>query len=313
MKKGQKTTKKTGTIKGTKINKFKDQVMTFKTVSLKTLKHNPLNPVIRTDDTNYAFKALVNNIRKNGLLVPIMVANNHMVIDGNRRLRALELLNVKKVPVVMHNSISHLTFDDLFVSCNEDTMKITIPADLQRAEEIFSKKNTGLYRIGLGFDVHRFGKGQHVNLCGIEVPHNQGLIGHSDADVCLHALTDAILGAIAKGDIGELFPDNQARWKNESSSTFLRHAKSLVEAAKGKIINVDLNIICESPKISDYRTEMRQTLATLMDLSIDQISVKATTTERLGFLGRVEGIAAQAIAMLYLSNNVNISDDQSVL
>ena len=153
MKKGQKTTKKTGTKRNiisnarAEITEFKDQVMTFKTVLLKTLKHNPLNPVIRTDDTNHAFKTLVTNIRKNGLLVPIIVANDHMVIDGNRRLRALQLLNVKKVPVVMHNSTSHLTFDDLFVSCNEDTMRINACQELERYLNGAKVKSSTYYAI----------------------------------------------------------------------------------------------------------------------------------------------------------------------
>ena len=138
MKKGQKTTKKTRTTRSlvtsvhNEMTEFKDQVMTFKTVLLSSLKHNPLNPIIRTDETHHAFKTLVNNIRKNGLLTPITVANDNMIIDGNRRVRALKILKVKKVPVIMHNSTSHLTFDDLFVACNEDTMKINACQELER-------------------------------------------------------------------------------------------------------------------------------------------------------------------------------------
>ena len=138
MRKSHKTTKKTGTVKSltnkavAQITEFKDQVMTFKTVLLSSLKFNPLNPVIRTDETHHAFKALVNNIRKNGLLTPIVIANDNMIIDGNRRTRALQLLGVKKVPVIMHNSTSHVTFDNLFVACNEDTMKINACQELER-------------------------------------------------------------------------------------------------------------------------------------------------------------------------------------
>ena len=153
MKKGQKTTKKTGTKRNlinnarAEITEFKDQVMTFKTVLLKTLKHNPLNPVIRTDDTHSGFKALVSNIRKNGLLVPIIVANDGTVIDGNRRLTALTILGVKKAPVVMHNSTSHKNFDDLFVACNEDTMIINACQELERYLNGAKVKATTHYNI----------------------------------------------------------------------------------------------------------------------------------------------------------------------
>ena len=148
MKKGQKTTKKTRTTRSlvtsvhNEMTEFKDQVMTFKTVLLSSLKHNPLNPIIRTDETHHAFKTLVNNIRKNGLLTPITVANDNMIIDGNRRVRALKILKVKKVPVIMHNSTSHLTFDDLFVACNEDTMKINACQELERYLNGAKVKNT---------------------------------------------------------------------------------------------------------------------------------------------------------------------------
>ena len=153
MKKSHKTTKKTGTVKSlinnttATVTEFKNQVMTFKTVLLSSLKFNPLNPVIRTDETHYAFKALVNNIRNNGLLAPIIVANDNMIIDGNRRVSALKLLNVKKVPVIMHNSTSHVRFDNLFVSCNEDTMKINACQELERYLNGAKVKKTTYYSI----------------------------------------------------------------------------------------------------------------------------------------------------------------------
>ena len=153
-------------------------------------------------------------------------------------------------------------------------------------------------RTGLGFDAHRFGPGDRVWLCGVEVPHDHGLVGHSDADVGLHALTDAILGAIAAGDIGDHFPPSDPQWKGASSDLFLKHAADLVASRGGKVVNVDVTLICERPKIARHRLAMRQRIADILGLDIDQVSVKATTTEGMGFAGRGEGLAAQAIAVV---------------
>jgi 2-C-methyl-D-erythritol 4-phosphate cytidylyltransferase / 2-C-methyl-D-erythritol 2,4-cyclodiphosphate synthase len=155
-------------------------------------------------------------------------------------------------------------------------------------------------RTGQGFDVHRFGPGDHVWLCGIKVPHNQGLIGHSDADVGLHSLTDAILGAIAKGDIGQHFPPSEERWRGVPSHQFLTHAASLVRELGGRIEHVDITLICERPKVSPHREAMIIRIAEILGLDAGRVSVKATTTEGLGFTGRAEGIAAQAIATVTL-------------
>ena len=157
-------------------------------------------------------------------------------------------------------------------------------------------------RTGLGFDAHRFGPGDRVWLCGVEGPHDHGLVGHSDADVGLHALTDAILGAIAAGDIGDHFPPSDPQWKGASSDLFLKHAADLVASRGGKVVNVDVTLICERPKIARHRLAMRQRIADILGLDIDQVSVKATTTEGMGFAGRGEGLAAQAIA------TVNVPD-----
>lgn len=151
-------------------------------------------------------------------------------------------------------------------------------------------------RTGMGFDVHRLVAGEQLWLGGIQIPHDKGLSGHSDADVALHALVDAILGAIGAGDIGEHFPPSDDRWKGASSDKFLSHAAKLVTEAGYRIGNVDLTIICEAPKIGPHRDAMRDCIARLLSVDIAQVSVKATTTERLGFTGRGEGIAAQAIA-----------------
>lgn len=172
-------------------------------------------------------------------------------------------------------------------------VKITTIADLVDAESRVS----GGYRItrtGIGFDVHRLGPGDRVIICGVEIPHDGALIGHSDADVGLHAITDAILGAIAAGDIGSHFPPSDDRWRGADSSVFARHAAELVRARGGRIENIDVTIICERPKIGPHRPAMVGRLAEIFDLSPDFVSVKATTSEGLGFTGRGEGIAAQA-------------------
>jgi len=153
-------------------------------------------------------------------------------------------------------------------------------------------------RIGTGYDVHRLADGEELWLCGVRIDHPRGLAGHSDADVAIHALVDAVLGGIAAGDIGSHFPPSEPQWKGASSDRFLAHAVTLVTEAGYRIGNVDLTIICEAPKIGPHRETMRARLAELLGTPIDAVSVKATTTERLGFTGRSEGIAAQAVATL---------------
>ena len=175
-------------------------------------------------------------------------------------------------------------------------MKLTYPEDFAMAEALLPKT----FRIGQGYDVHRWGPGTSVWLCGVEIPHDQTLIGHSDADAGLHALTDAILGAIADGDIGDHFPPSDPQWKGTSSDRFLVYAAERVAARGGRIVNVDVTLICEQPKVKPHRQAMRQRLADLLDLPLDGVSVKATTTEGLGFTGRSEGLAAQAVVMVEL-------------
>ena len=155
-------------------------------------------------------------------------------------------------------------------------------------------------RTGSGFNVHRFAEGDGVWLCGIKIPHTHRLDGHSDADVALHALTDALLGAICDGDIGQHFPPSDQRWKGAASDIFLRHASSLVSARGGRITHVDITILAEAPKISLHRQALRQSVADLLGLDVGRVSVKATTTEGLGFTGRREGIAATASATITL-------------
>ncbi|UWQ12260.1 2-C-methyl-D-erythritol 2,4-cyclodiphosphate synthase [Aliiroseovarius crassostreae] len=153
-------------------------------------------------------------------------------------------------------------------------------------------------RVGQGYDVHAFEAGDHVILCGVKIPHERKLKGHSDADVGMHALTDAIYGALADGDIGQHFPPSDPQWKGAESDIFLRHAVGRARDRGYRISNVDVTLICERPKIGPHAIAMRAALATIMGLEPDQVSVKATTSERLGFTGREEGIASMAVATL---------------
>ncbi len=184
------------------------------------------------------------------------------------------------------------------VEGSEDNIKVTTPEDLIRAERFLG---AGEMRTGLGIDAHRFGDGDHVMLCGIAIPHTAGLEGHSDADVGLHAVTDALLGTIGAGDIGSHFPPSDGQWENAPSDVFLRHAGELVSARGGRISNLDVTLICEVPKIGPHREAMARRIAEILGIAEDRVSVKATTTDRLGFAGRGEGIAAQAVATISLT------------
>jgi 2-C-methyl-D-erythritol 4-phosphate cytidylyltransferase/2-C-methyl-D-erythritol 2,4-cyclodiphosphate synthase len=168
--------------------------------------------------------------------------------------------------------------------------KLTFAADFRAAALAM--------RIGTGFDVHRLAQGEELWLCGVRLEHDKGLAGHSDADVGLHAVVAAILGACAQGDIGEHFPPSDGRWKGAPSDKFIAGAVELADEAGYRIGNVDVTLICEAPKIAPHRDAMRRKLADLLGVDLLQVSVKATTTERLGFAGRGEGIAAQAVATL---------------
>ncbi|HEY4134247.1 MAG TPA: bifunctional 2-C-methyl-D-erythritol 4-phosphate cytidylyltransferase/2-C-methyl-D-erythritol 2,4-cyclodiphosphate synthase [Alphaproteobacteria bacterium] len=185
---------------------------------------------------------------------------------------------------------------------SEDNFKITTEGDLARAERQLLAA-LGDVRTGFGVDVHAFGPAgekDHVTLCGLRVPSPRGLVGHSDADVGLHALTDAILACIGDGDIGSHFPPSDPQWKGVDSALFLRHAVERVQAKGGVIAHLDVTVLCELPKVSPHREAMRARIAEIAGVSVGRVSVKATTTEKLGFLGRGEGIAAQAVATVRL-------------
>jgi 2-C-methyl-D-erythritol 4-phosphate cytidylyltransferase/2-C-methyl-D-erythritol 2,4-cyclodiphosphate synthase len=183
------------------------------------------------------------------------------------------------------------------VDGEERNLKVTQREDFAVAEAMLGG---GDMRSAGGFDVHKFTKGDHIWLCGLKVPHSQGLEGHSDADVGLHAITDALLGCIGDGDIGMHFPPSDDRWKGAPSWKFLDHAASLVRNKGGVITHVDVTLICERPKVGPHREAMKAKIAEILKLEPDRVSVKATTTEGLGFTGRQEGVAAQAIASVRL-------------
>ena len=186
---------------------------------------------------------------------------------------------------------------------DEDNLKLTWPEDFARAEAILARRQTTTeapldIRTGNGFDVHRFGPGTHVWLCGVKVPHHRALQGHSDADVGMHALTDAIYGALAEGDIGRHFPPSDPQWKGAASHIFLRHAAERAAARGFRLTHADVTLICERPKVGPHAAAMQDALAAILGIEPARVSVKATTSERLGFTGREEGIAAIATATL---------------
>lgn len=185
------------------------------------------------------------------------------------------------------------------VAGSDDNLKITHPSDFARAEKILGASMD--IRLGNGYDVHRFGTGDHVILCGVPVDHSRGLQGHSDADVGMHAVTDAIYGALAQGDIGRHFPPSDPQWKGAASEIFLKHAVDLARSMGFALSNVDCTLVCEYPKVGPHAAAMQAEMARILGISADRVSVKATTSERLGFTGRGEGIAALATAALVKS------------
>jgi 2-C-methyl-D-erythritol 4-phosphate cytidylyltransferase/2-C-methyl-D-erythritol 2,4-cyclodiphosphate synthase len=187
----------------------------------------------------------------------------------------------------------------VIVMGSEANVKVTTADDLVAAERLIAARQADI-RVGQGFDVHPFGPGDGLMVCGVRVAHSGGVVGHSDADVGLHALTDAVLGAIGAGDIGMHFPPSDPQWKGASSDRFLAHAVEMVRARGGGIAQLDVTIICERPRIGPHRAAMVERVAAIAGIAADRVSVKATTTEKLGFTGRGEGIAAQAIATVRL-------------
>lgn len=186
------------------------------------------------------------------------------------------------------------------VQGDRDNFKITHPEDFALAERLIAGDYAMETRIGTGYDVHEFEPGDAVWLCGVRIPHHAKLKGHSDADVGLHALTDAILGAIGEGDIGHHFPPSDMQWRGAASTVFLKHAGELVARAKGRIVNLDVTMVCEAPKIGPHVPAMRQIIAETLGISVSRVAIKATTNETLGFIGREEGMVAMASASVEL-------------
>lgn len=187
----------------------------------------------------------------------------------------------------------------IVVAGSDNNTKLTTSEDFSAAERRLVG-NVPSVRVGQGYDVHAFGPGDHVWLGGVRIPHDRGLVAHSDGDVALHALTDAVLGAIGAGDIGTHFPPSEARWRGASSDRFLAHAARLVASKGGRIVNVDVTIVCEAPKVGPHRAAMAQAIALAAGIAADRVSIKATTSEKMGFTGRGEGLAALALATVVL-------------
>lgn len=245
--------------------------------------------------------AVVDSLRRGGSTIEAEVSRDNLWrVQTPQGFRFAEL-------AAAHASASEGATDDAevlraagyavrLVEGDERAMKVTVPQDFEAAERLMQWATLS----GSGYDVHRFGPGDHVWLCGVAVPHDFGLVGHSDADVGLHALTDALLGALGEGDIGTHFPPSDAKWRGASSDRFLAHAAGLVRAAGGRILHCDVTLICEAPKIGPHRPAMLARLGEILADHAPRLSVKATTTEGLGFAGRREGIAAQALATIRL-------------
>lgn len=220
----------------------------------------------------------------------------HAILEAHRAARGESLSDDAAVA-------AHAGLRVVLTSGDEDNLKITTENDLARASRVLAHGAPAAAcetRVGTGFDVHRFGPGDHVMLCGVAVPHERGVIGHSDGDVALHALVDALLGAVAAGDIGMHFPPADEAWRDADSARFVTRALDLLAEREAVIGHVDLTLICQRPRIGPYRDAMTARLAALLGLPPDRIGLKATTTEGLGFTGRGEGIAAQAVATVRL-------------
>lgn len=217
------------------------------------------------------------------------IANKYFQAFDNRNLQS-EFLDDVQIAAFAGLNIKA-------IDGSKSLSKITFPEDFEDLEHILKGRKT-MTRTGTGFDAHRFCDGEFVTICGHKIPHSNGLEGHSDADVAWHALVDAILGAIGEGDIGRAFPPSDAKWKNAPSSIFLEFAASKVKEIGAKINNVDLTIICESPRISPFNEIISQNTAKILGIELNQVNIKATTTEKMGFTGRKEGIAAHAIATI---------------
>lgn len=281
--------------------------------------HDAARPFVSHD----VIDRLINRLKDESAAIPVLASVDTMVqIDGDRLNRTVDRNSLWRVQtpqafdfgklVAAHDDFpaNQDATDDAqifraaghavaVVAGDEALKKYTMPAD-------FGQKGGGNMRqtrTGMGYDVHRLATGEELWLGGVRIEHDKGLSGHSDADVLLHALTDALLGTIAAGDIGDHFPPTDPQWRGAASARFVEYAVLLIAAKGGTIHNVDMTIICEAPKIKPHRETIRRNIAGILAVDLDRVSLKATTTERLGFTGREEGIAAQAIATISLEEN----------
>jgi len=284
--------------------------------------HDAARPFVSQDLISRAIEA----VNRTGAAIPtIAVADTVKLVDGSGNVEATPeraRLRIAQTPQVFRFEIileahrraareGRADFTDdaalaewagLTVATFEGdvaNMKLTTPEDFIR-EEARLASQLGDIRTGTGYDVHAFGEGDHVMICGVRVPHTKGFLAHSDGDVALHALVDAILGALADGDIGSHFPPSDQRWKGAASHQFLKYAVDRVTARGGRIANLEVTLICERPKIGPLRDRMRARIAEISAVDISRVAVKATTSEKLGFTGREEGIAATASATIRL-------------
>lgn len=270
-----------------------------------TLRDDPVGGILAVPATDTLKKIDGNDINTTIDRAVIWQAQTPQMFRFGLLLECLQQAEQKKQPVTDEASaIEACGYTAKVVLGSRSNIKITYRDDLALAA--FYLRDAGessmTFRIGQGYDVHRFGEGDHIMLCGVAVPHTQGVIAHSDGDVAIHALCDALLGALALGDIGVHFPDTDAAYKNADSCVLLAKVYQLISQRGWQLANADITIIAESPKVLPYREEMQQRLADVLQLSLDVISVKATTTEKLGFEGRKEGIASQAIVLLEKKN-----------
>jgi 2-C-methyl-D-erythritol 4-phosphate cytidylyltransferase/2-C-methyl-D-erythritol 2,4-cyclodiphosphate synthase len=249
---------------------------------------------VKTVDAGGNVTGTLDRARLRTVQTPQAFAFN-MLLDAHRRARAAGRDDfTDDAALAEWAGLTVATFEGDAVN-----MKLTTPEDFAR-EEARLGAMLGDIRTGTGYDVHAFGDGDHLMICGVRVPHTRGFLAHSDGDVGLHALVDAILGALADGDIGSHFPPSDVKWKGASSDQFLKYAVDRVTARGGRIANLEVTLICERPKIGPLRDTMRERIAEITGLNVSRIAVKATTSERLGFTGREEGIAATASATIRL-------------
>ena len=285
-------------------------------------KYQPDNVLIhdsvRPFFSNNLLEKLVFQLNNNDCVFPILKINDSIRFIDKKNYKNVDRENVfsiqtpqgfnfKKIFNIYKKIEKNYTDDSIIAFENgikistiegeRDNFKITTREDYEYAKERFKKKEMPI-RIGQGFDVHNFTVGNNLIILGVKIPFNKSLEGHSDADVGFHCIVDSILGAIGKGDIGDHFPPSDQKWKNKPSKFFMDFSKNLLEKEKFKINNIDVTLICEKPNFSKYKHKMRKSISDTLNLEIDKINVKATTTEKLGFVGRQEGIACQSVVSI---------------